>query len=123
MPPLSPLHAIGNLDKNECQEEPSRSASSAFKDKPNSSKSRTIITKNNIPEFLPAEYLEDDPIEDHGSLLIHQQTMSISPRRSSSSILRPKSPKTGERVLRFTALRKLLVMAYSPQKLLAMLDP
>src|ERR1700728_4606065 len=63
------------------------------KNKPNSSKSRTIITKNNIPEFLPAEYLEDEPAKDHGSSSLSQQTMFYRSKKIKFIDHMPKKPK------------------------------
>jgi len=84
---------MASLGENKTQEDCSGSASGAFNNKPNSSKSRTIITKNNIPEFLPVEYLEDDPIEDHGSLLSIKQTLVHKSKKIKFIDSKPKRPK------------------------------
>ena len=88
-----PLNAIESLEENESREEPSRSASGASKDNPNSSKSGIPITKNNIPEFLPVEYLEDEPAEDQGSFSLPKQTMSHKSKKIKFIDPTPKKPK------------------------------
>jgi hypothetical protein len=64
-----------------------------MKDNIDSAKFRTIINKNNIPEFLPAEYLEDGPIEDEISFSSTKQIMAHKSKKIKFTDPTPKKPK------------------------------
>jgi hypothetical protein len=51
------------------------------------------ISKSNLPEFLPAEYLEDDPIEASTTLENSTQLTSNRPKKTKFVDPTPKRPK------------------------------
>lgn len=51
------------------------------KDDLNPIKSEAIISKSNLPDFLPMEYLEDDPAENHSSPPPLNQAASHKPKK------------------------------------------
>ncbi len=87
------LDIFENLKENESQGDVLGSASRTSKDLPNTSDSRIVITKNNLPEFLPEEYLEDDPIEDHDSLQSTKKSTVQKSKKIKFIDPAPKQPK------------------------------
>jgi hypothetical protein len=54
---------------------------------------RTKITKSNIPEFLPSEYLEDDPVDENGPIEALERAISHKSKKIKFVDPEPKKPK------------------------------
>jgi U3 small nucleolar RNA-associated protein 16 len=66
-------------------------------------KPQTIITKSNIPEFLPSEYLEDDSAEDNSSLSALKETTFHKSKKVKfidQTAKKPKDRKKGSTIYR-----------------------
>jgi hypothetical protein len=60
------------------------------------SKVKSLLSKSNLPEFLPAEYLEDNPTELSYSPLSAKPALSIKPKKT--KFVEPVLPKPKDRI-------------------------